>query len=640
MANNKDTTEFNYSIKYIDDVTFEIVVNITKGSEVTLEFLNKNGKEIYSYLFSQKQTTAIMNSSFLLIKDTNNYIGKIPKIIHQSYTKTILTRLRNATYTWSLMNNNYKYMYWSDEDCDEYIYKTGDEKIKEAYFSLHARAYKSDIFRLCILYEYGGIWADISSECNYPLDNLITNDINLMIVKDNPSQVTNGNIYQAFIAVEQKNEIIKFVLDLTVDRIINFKQYEITYPWIHNETIAVTGPTIFAIALNNFLERPSKTIFNDKIISFGSNKILLLDHTIENNVGYISHNTLKVIRTKYENYQKDRTTPHYSHLFSQGYIVKKKIPLTNINNIKVDSNNLFQIWISNDKYGQNYVTEKMYQCYTTWKGHNPEINHIFLNNETIIEIIKNDTDFPNLLEAYTKVKVFAFKADLIRYYLLYKYGGAYVDIDSYCVNPLKGLINEFDVVLSYDCEKTSISQAFIYSKNPRVKLFELLIKNAISNILSENISNGDTGITGPALFGKVAQHLFHYLEKGSEFIFENLKVKIINYCLNLPLPSGDWKTTSINNSVSSNVLTTYCKTSSAQLVKNVVRFLPHNNLLNNNGKIVGNTNAHFSYSDGSGFYMYQNIIYCVSKYESYNKDRIILGGNDFANMFQNRTIFN
>lgn len=637
-ANRKDSVLFTYNIEFINDFVFKIEVNILKGEEVQLEISNKYNVDYFSLLFTKTNNICDVKTTFQLIKETTSFIGKIPKIIHQSYTSNILIRLRNATYTWQLMNNNYKYMYWDDEACCEYIKNNFNESVQNAYHSLYAGAYKSDIFRLCVLYEYGGIWADISSECTYPLDKLLASEINLLIVKDKPSQITNGNIYQAFIAVEPKNEIIKYILDFTVDRVLNFKKYDKLYPWIHNETIAVTGPTIFAIALNNFLEKPSRRIFNDKYIEIGLNKILLLEHSIENDIGYIFYNQIKVVRTKYEGFQKHRTTPHYSKLFSQGYIIKKKIPLTNVADIKADSNNLFQIWISENKYGSDYISEKMYHCYTTWeKNHN--INHIFLNNDTIVELIKNDNYFPQLLEAYMSVSVFAFKADLIRYYLLYKYGGTYVDIDSYSVNPLNELYADSDIVLSYDLDKKSISQAFMYAKNPGMKLFEELINNSISNILERNISDGDIGVTGPKLFGKVTQNLFQYLQRGSEFIFDGLKIKIITYCLNLPLPKGQWSKTSYNSSVESNILTTECRANSGKLVKNVVAFLPRDNLINSNGKIVGNTNMKFSFSSGSGFYLYKNKIYCVSKYDGYNKERHILGGNDFAEMFQKNQVF-
>ena len=222
---------------------------------------------------------------------------------------------------------------------------------------------------------------------------------------------------------------------------------------------------------------------------------------------------------------------------------------------------------------------------------------------------------------------------------MYKYGGYYADIDSYCVNSLSDLIKDVDVVLSYDCEKTSISQGFIYSKNPGVKLFEELINQSILNILSKNITDGDTGITGPKLFGKVAQNLFNYLEKGSEFQINGLKVKIITYCLKLPLPEGSWLKSSFKISVTSNVLTTYCKSKSGKMYKNKLYFLPGDILSNNDGRIIGNTPVTFSFSEGSGFYIYNNKIYGVSKYAGYNEERHVLGGNDFANMFQKNNVF-
>jgi hypothetical protein len=171
------------------------------------------------------------------------------------------------------------------------------------------------------------------------------------------------------------------------------------------------------------------------------------------------------------------------------------------------------------------------------------------------------------------------------------------------------------------------------------KLFEELINRSISNILSKNITDGDTGITGPKLFGKVSQKLFNYLEKGSEFQINGLKVKIITYCLNLPLPEGSWLKSSFKTSITSNALITYCKSKSGKIYKNNIYFLPGDILSNNDGRIIGNTSVTFSLSDGSGFYIYNNKIWCISKYTGYNEERHLLGGNDFAIMFQKNEIF-
>ena len=88
------------------------------------------------------------------------------------------------------------------------------------------------------------------------------------------------------------------------------------------------------------------------------------------------------------------------------------------------------------------------------------------------------------------------------------------------------------------------------------------------------------------------------------------------------------------------MLTTHCRKPSGGFIKNIIRFLPHDIISNNNGRLIGNTNTNFSFSEGSGFYIYNNKVYCVSKYAGYNTERHILGGNDFANMFSSNNIFN
>jgi hypothetical protein len=168
----------------------------------------------------------------------------------------------------------------------------------------------------------------------------------------------------------------------------------------------------------------------------------------------------------------------------------------------------------------------------------------------------------------------------------------------------------------------------------------MLVIKSITNILDEHITDGDCGITGPVLFGKIAQSELNYLQKGNDFIIGDLKIRMINYTFHLKIPEGPWQITSNNIDIKSNILTTYCRSPSGSSIKNVVRFMPGDKLFNINGKLVGNRNVQFSFSDGSGFYIYNNKIYSVSKYDGYNDERHILGGNDFANLFQAKDVFN
>jgi hypothetical protein len=112
----------------------------------------------------------------------------------------------------------------------------------------------------------------------------------------------------------------------------------------------------------------------------------------------------------------------------------------------------------------------------------------------------------------------------------------------------------------------------------------------------------------------------------------------MNYYIHLPLPKGSWIHSSFGHSVHGYKLKTICKSSSGNK-KNIVTFIPTDTLENVNGHIKGNTKVNFSFTEGSGFYVYDEIIYAISKYSGYNEERHILGGNDFAEIFNSKNIF-
>lgn len=75
----------------------------------------------------------------------------------------------------------------------------------------------------------------------------------------------------------------------------------------------------------------------------------------------------------------------------------------------------------------------------TWINLNPEYEYRFFDNDDILNFIQSE--FPDFLSAYNKIKYGASKADLWRYLVLYKYGGIYADLDCRCLNPLRNWID-------------------------------------------------------------------------------------------------------------------------------------------------------------------------------------------------------
>lgn len=626
IKKNMFDTIFDYTINYIDETSFMFNVDFFYGEQVIVSFINKNDQNEIININIDKSSQQIITTPFKLILDDSTFKNKIPKIIHQSYTNTVNSHLFSTISTWKEMNINYDYMYWNDDDCYTFIKDNFDTSVLEAYNMLYAGAYKSDIFRLCVLYIYGGIWTDISSLCEVPLDKIINNE-NLIIVKDTDDvQTRYGNIYQAFIITEPKNNIILYILQFTVNRVINHEEFNNIHPQCANQTIAVTGPTIFAMGFNSFINRPVDTAIRDNEIIVNDIVIKLLKH----NPGQIVFNDTKIVTTKRDDWNNGRTTQHYSVLFNQGYIYKKKV-MDIFNN--TDSINVYQIWIQDQ-----YVSNNMYNSIQTIFHYNPNINYTLLTNEKIISLLNEDTEFENLLNAYKSIKPYAYKSDLTRLYILYKNGGVYIDIDFICTYNITSLCNK-DLVLCKDIGNNAIYNGLIFSKKGNLFL-KFCIEECIKNIMNKK-KDGDLSITGPIFLGKCFCLFYNKLYPIPNTLEEYPDIKILDYKFNLPLPKGGWIHSSRNYYVTKgNILHAECRRMNGSWNTNDVMFNINDDLNNDDGRIVGNTTFIYNEVNGSGLVYDDNNIFFSSKYETYNSERLILKGNDFANMYNNNDIYN
>jgi mannosyltransferase OCH1-like enzyme len=627
VKKNSLDTLFEFTIIYNDDTSFLLNINFLYGEPTLLSFINKNDQNEMIQITINTSSEQIITTPFKLIVDESILKNKIPKIIHQSYTNNVNSHIFSTISTWKEMNINYDYMYWNDDDCYTFIKDNFDTSVLEAYNMLYAGAYKSDIFRLCVLYIYGGIWTDISSLCEVSLDKVINNE-NLIIVKDTDSvQTRYGNIYQAFIISEAKNNIILYILNFTVNRVINHQEFENNYPQVINQTLGVTGPTIFAMGFNSFINRPVENIINDNEIYFNDNNIKLLKH----NPGEIILNDIKIMTTKRADWLKGRTTSHYTTLFLQGYIFKKKV-------IDVFNNseylNVYQIWIQGE-----YVSNNMYKSIQTIFEYNPNINYKLFTNDTIITLLNEDNEFDNLLNAYKLIKPYAYKSDLARLYILYKYGGVYIDVDFICTHEIITLCNNKELVLCKDIGNTSISNGFMYAEKENLFIKYCIIE-CIKNIMNKTL-DGDLSITGPVFIGKCFFSFYNESGQIPNTINQHPNIKILEYKFNLPLPKGSWINSSRNYYIiNGNILHAECRRMNGEWSTNDVIFNINDELNNDDGRIVGNSNFVYNQVNGSGLVYDNDTIFFSSKYETYNNERIILKGNDFGNMYRNNDVYN
>jgi mannosyltransferase OCH1-like enzyme len=181
----------------------------------------------------------------------------IPKNIFQThkslnYIKS-KPKIRNAVLSWMKYGNEFKYYFYSDAMCDQFIKENFDERIYKAYSMLPMAVMKADLWRYCIIYKYGGIYADTDTVCKVNPNIFRTNAL-LTVVPEN-----SVHLCQWVFSAPKESPILKCIIDLSVERILdsnnNFRGEHI----IH----FLTGPGVFTEGIEKYLKENNLPLFNN-----------------------------------------------------------------------------------------------------------------------------------------------------------------------------------------------------------------------------------------------------------------------------------------------------------------------------------------------------------------------------------------
>ena len=95
----------------------------------------------------------------------------IPKIIHQTWRDHDLPVPANLPESWKRLNPDWEYRFWTDTDLSEFVEQEYPD-MWPLFQASRQPVQKADIARYLILHRYGGIYADIDTECVGTLDIL------------------------------------------------------------------------------------------------------------------------------------------------------------------------------------------------------------------------------------------------------------------------------------------------------------------------------------------------------------------------------------------------------------------------------------------------------------------------------------
>ena len=176
----------------------------------------------------------------------------IEKNIFQSWcTKALHPIIQQKIDFFKKINPEYTHYLYDDADMDNFVNEHFKGEIAECYNKLNIIVAKVDFWRYLVLYKYGGIYLDMDSSIEAPLNNLIREDDEAIITAEgNP-----GFYVQWALIFSKQHPILKKTIELVVNNIKNNR-----HP---NDIHKTTGPTVYSRAINAV----HMELFNGEIIN-------------------------------------------------------------------------------------------------------------------------------------------------------------------------------------------------------------------------------------------------------------------------------------------------------------------------------------------------------------------------------------
>ena len=208
---------------------------------------------------------------------------------------------------WKTLNPNYEIFLFDDSMCEQFLLKEYSELHYNIFKFIRDGPIKSDFWRLCILYKYGGIYVDADIQPLIPLDAYLihTSDFVTCITQ------RNRNFNPHFIATKKKEHILQLCINEYIG-MYTYKRHLYDY-WKWSVIY------IFNKYLNK-LRNPniSTIIFKNKKFQFFVETTNSRSRSPSLHAYYCVFNNVRLFNTRYMNY-----SPH-EHQFKNNICVSQQ----------------------------------------------------------------------------------------------------------------------------------------------------------------------------------------------------------------------------------------------------------------------------------------------------------------------------
>lgn len=187
-------------------------------------------------------------------------IGSIPRSVFQTHKNwnyiSNHPSIMEAVQSWqNCADKGQKYHFYNDSDCENFIKEYFPEQVFQAYQRCPLPVMKADLWRYCVIFIFGGIYADCDAVLLGSLDTFLQKNAWLICAPEND----NVHMCNWTFSAPAGSPVLAKIIQLSVQRILEI-------PVITGEHIVhyLTGPGVFTEGMEAFLAENNLPLFSEK----------------------------------------------------------------------------------------------------------------------------------------------------------------------------------------------------------------------------------------------------------------------------------------------------------------------------------------------------------------------------------------
>lgn len=192
----------------------------------------------------------------------------IPKIIWQTYKDPydqLPDYMHEAAQTWKDLNPDYEYRYMDDAQASEFILNEFGEEWHNIFMNVPVGVMRGDLWRYMVVFKYGGVYADLDTECWEPISTWMMDDKSMIVCPE-----TSEHLCQWTFAATAEHPALGKVLEHIKEA---FKDPDYKKPhFVHN----TTGPAIWTRGIMDALSLNELNLIDDFLLINSSHNAKLM----------------------------------------------------------------------------------------------------------------------------------------------------------------------------------------------------------------------------------------------------------------------------------------------------------------------------------------------------------------------------